>query len=206
MVSRFAVVEAPGELAVVQSLLNTAAVPKNGAALPDLLDTPDTAAAWLASVGAPTDQPGLRELHRLRDALRAALISRDHEPSVENSMDGEISMSVTVRLGSDGTVSVGPQPGEGLAERILLTVYAAQLTKDWSRLKVCRNPQCRVAFWDSSRNSSAVWHDSRTCGNIANLRNSRARRRTVTAGKPAPDPNPATEGRNRATLPRRSGS
>ena len=43
-------------------------------------------------------------------------------------------------------------------------------------MKVCRNPECEVAFWDSSRNTSGVWHDGRTCGNVANLRESRARR------------------------------
>ncbi|MGN6128287.1 MAG: CGNR zinc finger domain-containing protein [Humibacter sp.] len=178
MVSRFGVVEAPGELAVVQSLLNTAAVPKNGAASPDLLDAPDTAAAWLESVGAPTDQPGLLQLHDLRDALRAALIRRDHDTPAEPVTGDEISTSVPVRLTADGTVSLGSENAESLRERILLTVYVAQVTGEWSRVKVCRNPECRVAFWDSSRNSSAVWHDSRTCGNIANLRNARARRRT----------------------------
>ena len=174
---RFDVIEAPGELATVQSLLNTAAVSKRGPASPDLLDAPDTAAAWLASLGAPTDQPGLGELRRLRDALRAALIRRDHEPAATDPAGGEISMSMPLRLSLDGTVTGGDREREPTALRVLRAVYAAQLTGQWSRLKVCRNPECRVAFWDSSRNSSAVWHDSRTCGNLANLRNSRARRR-----------------------------
>ncbi|MGV9881539.1 CGNR zinc finger domain-containing protein [Streptomyces sp. NPDC003006] len=45
------------------------------------------------------------------------------------------------------------------------------------RLKTCRNPLCRVAFYDRSRNNSGVWHDVKTCGNAANLRAYRARRR-----------------------------
>jgi predicted RNA-binding Zn ribbon-like protein len=44
-------------------------------------------------------------------------------------------------------------------------------------LKVCRNPRCRVAFYDRSRNNSGVWHDVRTCGNAANLRAHRERQR-----------------------------
>jgi predicted RNA-binding Zn ribbon-like protein len=38
---------------------------------------------------------------------------------------------------------------------------------------------CRSAFHDGSRNGSGVWHNVRTCGNTADLRASRARRRTA---------------------------
>ena len=62
------------------------------------------------------------------------------------------------------------------AARALLAIHDAQVTGAWRRMKVCRNPECEVAFWDSSRNTSGVWHDGRTCGNVANLRESRARR------------------------------
>jgi predicted RNA-binding Zn ribbon-like protein len=44
---------------------------------------------------------------------------------------------------------------------------------------VCRNPRCRVAFYDRSRNNSGVWHDVRTCGNAANLRAHRERQRAA---------------------------
>jgi predicted RNA-binding Zn ribbon-like protein len=85
---------------------------------------------------------------------------------------------MTVRLAEDGTAGLAPSSDgvAGLRGRLLLAIRDAQVTGAWRRLKVCRNPECRVAFWDSSRNSSAVWHDVRTCGNVANLRNSRARR------------------------------
>jgi predicted RNA-binding Zn ribbon-like protein len=50
---------------------------------------------------------------------------------------------------------------------------------DNRRLKICRNPRCRVAFFDRSRNNSGVWRDVRTCGNAANLRAYRARQRAA---------------------------
>ena len=53
----------------------------------------------------------------------------------------------------------------------------AQRDGSWPRLKTCRNPHCPCAFHDASRNNSRVWHDVRSCGNVANLRASRARRR-----------------------------
>jgi predicted RNA-binding Zn ribbon-like protein len=175
---RFRVTMAPGELRFVQDLLNTAAVTGSRASWPDLLDAPGTAAAWFRSVGLPADSPGVRELQQLRDAIRQALIARDHGVGDETAATGAIQAPMTVRLAADGTASLAPASGgvAGLRGRVLLAVRDAQVSGVWRRLKVCRNPDCRVAFWDSSRNSSAVWHDVRTCGNVANLRNSRARR------------------------------
>ncbi|MEV0074298.1 CGNR zinc finger domain-containing protein [Amycolatopsis sp. NPDC050768] len=50
---------------------------------------------------------------------------------------------------------------------------------EWRSLKICRSSACPIAFYDRSRNNSRVWHDVTVCGNIANLRASRARRRRV---------------------------
>jgi predicted RNA-binding Zn ribbon-like protein len=175
---RFRVTTAPGELRFVQDLLNTAAVTSSRASWPDLLDAPGTAAAWFHSVGVADDSPGVRDLQQLRDAIRQSLIARDHGVGDDAVPLTAIKAPATVQLATDGTVSVAPSSGgaAGLRGRALLAIRDAQVTGAWRRLKVCRNPECRVAFWDSSRNSSAVWHDVRTCGNVANLRNSRARR------------------------------
>jgi CGNR zinc finger len=40
----------------------------------------------------------------------------------------------------------------------------------WRRLKICCNDVCSVSFYDRSRNNSAVYHDSRVCGNAIYLR------------------------------------
>ncbi|WP_230981726.1 CGNR zinc finger domain-containing protein [Mycobacterium malmoense] len=44
-------------------------------------------------------------------------------------------------------------------------------------MKRCRNHRCASTFYDRSKNNSGVWHSVKTCGNAANLRASRARRR-----------------------------
>jgi len=36
---------------------------------------------------------------------------------------------------------------------------------------------CSVIFYDSSKNQARVWHNTAVCGNLINLRASRARRR-----------------------------
>ena len=60
---------------------------------------------------------------------------------------------------------------------VLIETFTAQRLDTWRRLKICRNDRCAVSFYDRSRNNSAVWHDSRECGNAIYLRASRARKR-----------------------------
>ena len=47
----------------------------------------------------------------------------------------------------------------------------------WPRLKTCAYRPCGACFYDSSPNRARVWHDTKMCGNIINLRASRARKR-----------------------------
>ncbi|MFD7815769.1 CGNR zinc finger domain-containing protein [Streptomyces sp. NPDC059785] len=179
---RFRIAVAPGELRVVQDLLNTAPIQKAGGDVPDLLDAPDTAARWLRVYGVEGDHPGMSDLRVLRDAVRRSLAERDHGPHHDDGGAGSPTFETraVVRLEADGSVRFLPGTPSipALIQRVLLAMYDAQLTGTLRRLKLCRNPKCLVAFWDSSRNTSGVWHDVRTCGNAANLRKSRARRST----------------------------
>lgn len=68
---------------------------------------------------------------------------------------------------------------------VWVQVFLAQQQGTWRRLKLCHNPPCGSAFYDRSKNYSGVWHDVRVCGNAANLRASRARRRTADHQSPA---------------------
>ncbi|KUN89265.1 hypothetical protein AQJ64_00875 [Streptomyces griseoruber] len=176
---RFGVAVAPGELRIVQDLLNTASIGRAGGDVPDLLDAPDSAARWLGAYGITGDSPGVSDLRTLRDAIRRSLVERDHGPDRDaGARPAAVESVARVRLEADGTVRFVPGSVgiPALGQRVLLAIYDAQLAGTWRRLKLCRNPLCAVAFWDSSRNTSGVWHDVRTCGNVANLRKSRARR------------------------------
>ncbi|WP_160145001.1 CGNR zinc finger domain-containing protein [Actinacidiphila yanglinensis] len=162
----------------MQELLNTAA-PKARSNSPDLLATPERADAWMHGRGIPAGTVDTAALRSLRDALRAALVHREEGGPAPSAGDGLLEAPIAFRLSPDGSVHT-PGASSGVTavlERVLLAVHDAQLTGAWARLKVCRSPECRVAFWDQSRNTNAVWHDSQTCGNIANLRASRARRK-----------------------------
>jgi predicted RNA-binding Zn ribbon-like protein len=183
---RFRVAAAPDELRVVQDLLNTAPIHKRRGDVPDLLDAPDTAAQWLSSHGVRSSSPGVSSLRELRDAIRRSLIARDHGPDAGEAASPAIVEAATrLRLDADGVVRFVPSPAgiPALIERVLTALYDAQRSGTWRRLKLCRSQECLVAFWDSSRNTSGVWHDVRTCGNAENLRKSRARRAAGSVGE-----------------------
>ncbi|MEU1247917.1 CGNR zinc finger domain-containing protein [Micromonospora arida] len=85
-----------------------------------------------------------------------------------------------------GSIETGPSTstrrGVGadlLISLILGALFEAQLADVGRRIKTCRNPRCRVAFYDRSRNNSGVWHSVRVCGHPTNLRAHRARQRQV---------------------------
>jgi predicted RNA-binding Zn ribbon-like protein len=93
----------------------------------------------------------------------------------------DVPKSVTLRFSitKDGVVDLQPR-GDGwraVAAAVYLECFLAQRTDTWPRLKTCRNERCAAAFYDKSRNNSGVWHDVKVCGNAANLRKSRERRR-----------------------------
>lgn len=185
--NRYELIGAPGGLGFVQDLINTqsAGRPRQAELLGDLESAQEwldgALASWSALNDAAEDRILLRErdLEPLRD-LRAdlhALLATRADPSPAAAQLH--SATVTARVHPDGTVRLEPR-AEGwrrVASIVLIEAFVAQQQGTWRRLKVCRNERCRAAFYDRSRNTSAVWHDVRYCGNAINLRASRARKR-----------------------------
>ena len=184
---RYELIGAPGGLGFVQDVVNTqsAGRPRGADLLGDLESAQKwldgAVASWSALNDAAEDRILLRErdLEPLRD-LRAdlhALLATRADPSLTAARLH--SATVTARVRPDGTVRLEPR-AEGwrrVAAIVLIEAFVAPQQDSWRRLKVCRNVRCRAAFYDRSRNTSAVWHDVRYCGNAINLRASRARRR-----------------------------
>jgi predicted RNA-binding Zn ribbon-like protein len=184
---------APGTLGLVQDLLNTGAggAPRGGDLLADLTAAQEwadgVAHQWSTLTGQPAppivlDADGLDELRAFRDDLHrlaAHAVSPEGEAEAVKPVPVQHGAAAALQLGEDGTVRLEPR-GTGwrrLASLLLAATFDAQLADTRRRLKICRNPRCRVAFYDRSRNNSGVWHDVKTCGNAANLRAYRARRR-----------------------------
>jgi CGNR zinc finger/Putative stress-induced transcription regulator len=190
---RYGIKTAPGGLALVQDLLNTA--PAGKPREPDLLGHRGIAQEWLgealpewtkathrAAPGhAALTEHDIARLRTFRNALHELVASGNSggEPGTPASRPPLPSPTVTLKL--DGTGQVYAEPhGEGwkaLVSLVLIEIFEAQRSGVWQRLKTCRNPRCAVAFFDRSRNNIGVWHDVHICGNALNLRAYRARRR-----------------------------
>lgn len=65
---------------------------------------------------------------------------------------------------------------EGLVA-LLAAMLRAEADGHWQRLKICRDPDCREAFVDTSRNNSRAWCSMEVCGSRAKQRAFAARRR-----------------------------
>ena len=177
---------APGGLAVVQDLLNTRAI---GHHRGDLLASAGEAREWLLDL-AVVDPGGTSWLGELgdRDLDDLELNGlRTLRGEVEQLVAGTVAVSATpltrtaLVVGEAGELTLRTA-GSGwreFASRIWIEVFLAQRAGTWDRLKLCRNPVCGSAFYDRSKNNSGVWHDAKVCGNAANLRASRARRRAT---------------------------
>jgi CGNR zinc finger/Putative stress-induced transcription regulator len=180
---RYRLACAPGGLGLVQDFLNTVGIGDYG---PDLLGDTALARAWVTGAvrawsglrGVDAEPPALNDadLPRLR-ALRDTIARLVAGETPDARGIGAISASFA--LSESGEVRLDPS-GTGwrwLASAIWGEILLAQQNGTWRRLKRCHNHQCGSTFYDRSKNNSGVWHDVKTCGNAANLRASRARRR-----------------------------
>ena len=116
------------------------------------------------------------DIGKLR-TLRATIVNLIAGDTAAGDDSGAVSASFG--LSNTGVVRLEPA-GKGwrwLASALWGEVLLSQQTGTWRRLKQCHNPDCRSTFYDRSKNNSGVWHNVKVCGNAANLRASRARRR-----------------------------
>jgi predicted RNA-binding Zn ribbon-like protein len=176
---RFDLPTAPGGLGLVHDFLNTVHAP-------DLLADRMLAQDWLSGAmrtwselrGVHSDPPGLGDaevpkLRALRDTI-AQLVRG--EAADERALSG---VSAGFAVSDTGEIRLDPA-GSGwrwLASALWSEILLSQQAGTWRRLKQCHNHPCESTFYDRSKNNSGVWCNVKTCGNVANLRASRARRR-----------------------------
>jgi predicted RNA-binding Zn ribbon-like protein len=185
---------APPPLRIVQELVNTRDVMERT----DVLDSPDALRAWAAERGLlhegdRVDAADLRRVRELREALRALLLANnggDLDAGVTAVLDGA-ARDAAMTLRFDDTTSrprlAARAAGvDGLLGTILLAIYEASSSGRWARLKACREPTCRWAFYDHSRNSRSHWCTMSMCGGRAKSRAYRRRKRAGSAAADAP--------------------
>ena len=175
--------EAPGRLETIRSFVNTLNI-DDGI---EKLDGAAKLAAWLSEQGLLEEgrratREDLEQAIALREAFREILLAHhgDYEmdPNALAALDAAARRAkLELRFAPDGTARPEPAaPGvAGALGRLLAIVAEAQQEGTWQRLKSCPADDCRWAFYDRSRNRSAVWCNMAVCGNRAKVRNYRER-------------------------------
>ena len=171
---------APEQLELVRSFVNTYDHEDGTESLTD----PGALTAWLKAngLGAPDVTPAdLERVRELREALRAILHHHggmDLDPAAPNVVNGAAARAkLSVAFDDHGEARIEPRaPGvDGALGQLLVAIAGAQRDGTWSRLKACAAEDCQYAFYDRSRNHSAVWCDMKVCGNRQKVRSFRAR-------------------------------
>ena len=172
---------APGELALVQSFINSHYDLEfdHGA---DLFATPEALTGWLARHGPPAAETladsDARRAIKVREGLRALAAGRGPDVFKELN-EGATGATLEVRFGAAGPrlVPVGATALDRMIARVLAGTAAAIADGSWQRLKICPGVDCGWAFYDGSRNLSGRWCSMRVCGGRAKARAHYIRRR-----------------------------
>jgi predicted RNA-binding Zn ribbon-like protein len=152
----------------------------------DAISSPDELAMWFSEQGLVEDlvEPTEREhadAIAVREAIRDLLLANngvaaDAEAASQTLEDAGRAANLGVRF-ENGRPLLAPE-GDGARAAIGHIVAAvAELapTDEWKRLKGCRDENCRVAFYDKSRNRSRAWCSMEVCGNREKARSFRQR-------------------------------
>jgi len=175
---------ASGVLGLVQAYVNTADL-ETGT---DLLNDPNTLAAWLVARGLMSSGEAsavdLKHAVAVREAIRGVIGANAgaavYPVDVATLNGAAVASRLRARFGSDGKARLEPEASgvEGALGRMVAAVFAAMGDDDWERLKLCGSRTCRWAFFDRSRNHSSRWCRMASCGNRQKAKRFRERAKT----------------------------
>ncbi|MGW7051727.1 CGNR zinc finger domain-containing protein [Streptomyces sp. NPDC054887] len=158
---------APGDLALVEALVNTLDVEKGA-------DSLDTEAGRAAFGLTEADLPAAREL---REALRAACLAHAGHPVDTAPLDRLLAAApLLVTVDGGGAAALRPADPGALASRVAAAIAAAHADGTWRRLKACEAEDCRWAYYDRSPAGRSRWCTMAVCGSRAKMRTYRAAR------------------------------
>ena len=162
---------APGELRLVQELVNTADLRWGS----EEWARPRALAAWLAArrlLDADTQltQRDLALAIEVRESLRA-LAAANNGVALDagvverlNRALSEARLRLVFQAGAQGTLVAASRSFADALGHLGAVVVAAQQRGEWRRLKACAQEACRGVFFDTSANLSGKWCAMRRCG------------------------------------------
>jgi predicted RNA-binding Zn ribbon-like protein len=164
---------APEPLRQIQQFVNTI----------DLSHDREWLTGWLHDQGLLTPtKADLDRARTLREAIRELLYANNHSEqtaphrsAVETLNLAANKAQVTIDF-AEPALSVRAAGLDKILGQIAVVSYLAITDGSWSRLKCCRNRDCRWAFYDRSKNRSATWCSMQLCGNRTKIRTYRRRK------------------------------
>ncbi len=162
--------EAAVDLVMVEQFLNTTdersfSLHGQNHVPSDQLTSVEALAAWLHAHDLVTSDQELIPSHldaavALRTGLREALVGDSDE--VEQALS-----RFPLRLVPDaaGRLRISADGGVPGLDPIVETVATSTADGTWPRLKLCASPDCRWAFYDTSRSGGGRWCSMEACGN-----------------------------------------
>jgi predicted RNA-binding Zn ribbon-like protein len=147
----------------------------------DLTHDREWLADWLEQEGVRPTDGAIRRARELREAIRELLYANnrqggEHDPHPVLERAGAAA-KLSLDFRTPGLVARAPGV-DGAIGRVLAVVYESMREGTFSRLKACRNHDCRWAFYDYSKNRSASWCSMQLCGNRTKTRAYRRRHAT----------------------------
>jgi predicted RNA-binding Zn ribbon-like protein len=164
----------------------------------DEIATPAALTEWLHERGllpaAVTMDEGQRDrAETLREGLRALLADNNVEPVASprpDGLDGEartrfaelvprLPLVLDLTTSPPRLAASNSDPGDAALATLLGFVADSVAAGTWNRMKTCREPSCRWAFYDHSRNRRRTWCSMDLCGNRVKARSSYLRKTTA---------------------------
>lgn len=174
------------ELHLLQDFVNTNDIESQRDAIGD----PQRLARWLLdrglSDGAPIEELDWQRAVEVREGLRALGLANNGK-ALDDTRLAELNRAAAaypVLVGVDAkdwSLRSAEMGVEGFLGAILSNLARSMADGSWSRIKACRNDECKWLFFDQSRNRSGTWCTMKICGSRMKSRAYRSRRRAVSA-------------------------
>ena len=176
---------AVADLAVIEKFLNTLderAFTRHGQdhVATDELTSPQALNRWmeahgLTAAGQEPCQSNLTAAVSLRAAVRESLRGATDSANVAHAL---AAFPLRLTPDSSGRLHLGADTGVPGLDVIVETIATSAAEGRWWRLKLCASPDCRWAFYDTSRSGGGRWCSMEVCGNRHKTRAYRQRRAT----------------------------
>ena len=171
---------APGDLAIVQALINSRLIDTGI----DYLETPLELQTWLQQFellehSELVSTGDLQKILQIREALRKLLLTNTKGAEVVLALNqATVKSPLVVSFTTTGEAHlISTAKGiHGTLGRLFTIVLNSMADGSWPRLKACLNDECQWVYYDQSKNHTGTWCSMAACGSRMKARSYRRRK------------------------------